>query len=1006
MSWPVPRTRLHLLLIVSACCLASGAASAQVQDDNRLPWAVTGQVFDVARVDNTLYVAGGATLGVSLFPADEPFGVVDATTGTPTPSAFEISTPRGGTVNAAVSDGAGGWYVGGTFTRIYNGGGSGWSGLAHLTPPGFDPAFKPAVNGIVNGLWKEGSTLYVVGLFTQVNGFPRAGGAAFNLTTGALLPWNPALDGGAAYVIAVNGGTVFLGGIFTTASGTARPGFAAVDATTGALASSPTTTLNTGAIVNAMQLSGNTLYLGGLFTAIGGTSRTNVGAIDITSGATLPFQADTNGQVGALLPDGAALYMGGTFQTVGGQPRMRLARVDAATGAVDSWSANANAAVLALLRIGTTLYAGGAFSIIAGAPRMGAAALSTSTGAPLPWNPGLAGGNITVLRAWTAGDVLAAGANTHVGAVPRPGVAAIDIVTNELLPFSIAVDGQVRGIMAVGNTLYLAGAFQNVNGASRPNFAAVDRRTGALLPWNPNASGTIGGNLGGRSVVVQGSSAYIGGHFTSVGGQPRFGFARVDATTGAVLPFTADTGGGGVNRIVLAAQTLYVGGNFSMIGGQVRQGLAAFDLTSGTPALTTLSVTLTSSVTPVINTMKVVGSTLYLGGIFGSVNGQARAQAAAITVPGGAVTPFNPGINGQVFDIDVLGPVAYLAGAFSNVNGAFRPAFAAVDAATGRVLQPFEPDNPTGVGNRVLAYPEGLVAAGNITGEWLKFFPTTGLAGLPGRPVAPLAGQVPGMGLFLFWGPSAVGGEVTGYRLEVGSTPGTANIATLPIAGDDPFFFYDGVVPPGTYYTRVRAVSAAGVGPASPESAFISGAGFCIGPFVSPSPTATVNGGDVTIAWPDPTLSAPMTYALSAGTASGQANIGRFPVGAAMQFSANAPPGAYFVTLHGQNACGIPSPSSELLVSVGGVFPLDAPVVTAQVSGGGVTVSWTAVAGAAGYVLEAGFGPLDASIVRIPVAGTSLSATPPAGTYWVRVYAVGGPTGVSHASNETLIVVP
>jgi hypothetical protein len=616
----------------------------------------------------------------------------------------------------------------------------------------------------------------------------------------------------------------------------------------------------------------------------------------------------------------------------------------------------------------------------------------------------VAGGVTNVLRASTAGDILVAGSFTHLGAVPRPGVAAIDIVTNQLLPFSIAVDGIVRGITAVGNTLYLAGIFQTVNGEPRSNFAAVDRRTGALLPWNPNAFGVIGSNLGGRSVAVHASTAYIGGHFTSVGGQPRFGFAGVDATTGAVLPFTADTGGGGVNRIVLAGQTMYVGGDFSMIGGQGRQAMAAFDLTSGTPALTALSVTLTSGVTPTINTMKVVGSTLYMGGLFLSVNGQARLRAAAISVPGGAVTAFNPGTNAQVFDIDVLGDTAYLAGAFSQVNGAFRPAFAAVDAATGLVNRPFAPDSPTGAGNRVMASPEGLVAAGNIPGAWLQFFPTTGLGGVPGPPTAPIAVQIPLQGLILFWSPPTVGGDVTGYQLEVGSGPGRANIGTIPIAGSDPVFFYQGVVPAGTYYTRVRAVSAAGTGRASPESAFT--AGNCFGPTPSPIPTATVNGGNVTIAWPDPLLSAPMTYALSAGTVSGQANIGRFSVGAAMQFSASAPPGAYFVRVHGQNACGISSPSPELLVSVGGVFPLDAPAVSAQRSGGVVTVSWTPVAGAAGYMLEAGFGPLDASIARVPVAGTSLSAAAPAGTYYVRVYAVGGPTGVSHASNETVIVVP
>jgi len=995
--------RFPLGLLVSASFLAGGTAFAQVQDDSRAAWTVTDQVFDIARIDNTLYVAGTAGLAVASADHNDPFTLLDATTGAPARPVIDMPAPSNSSVTAVIADDAGGWYVGGTFSRISHGGGGGWSGLAHLTATGVDMTFRPAFNGIVIGLWKQGSTLYVVGNFSEVNGSPRGGGAAFNLTTGALLPWNPAL-GGPGYVIAVSGGTVFLGGPFASASGTPHPGFAAVDATTGAPAASPTTTLNTGAIVNAMQLSGNTLYLGGLFTAIGPASRANVGAIDITSGATLPFQADTNGQVGSLLPDGANLYVGGNFQIVGGQARMRLARVNAATGAVDSWSANADGPVYNLLRTGTTLYVGGAFSRIGGAPRVGAAALSTATGVPLPWNPGLPGGG--VLRVSTTGDILVAGGFRYTGAVPRSGVAALDIVTNELLPFSIAVDGPVRGITASGNTLYLAGIFQNVNGQSRPNFAAVDRRTGALLPWNPNASGAIGSNLGGRSVAVQGSSAYIGGHFTSVGGQPRFGFARVDATTGAVLPFTADTGGGGINKLVMAGQTMYAAGNFTMVGGQVRQGLAAFDLASGTPALTALSLTLTAVGTPMINTVKVLGSTLYLGGAFNSVNGQARFSAAAITLPGGSVTPFAPGPDAQVFDIDVLGPVVYLAGAFSQVNGAFRPAFAAVDAATGRVTQPFSPGNPTGVGNRVIAAPEGLVAAGNIAGEWLQFFPTTGLGGLPGPPTAPSAGQVQGVGLFLFWGPPAVGGEITGYRLEVGSTPGLANIATVPIAGEDPSFLYQGVVPPGTYYTRVRAVNAAGVGPSSPESSFTATGSFCLGPFSTPTPTATVNGGNVTLAWPDPIASAPMTYTLSAGTTSGDANIGRFPVGTAMQFSADAPPGAYFVRLQGQNGCGSPAPSAELLVSVGGVFPLDAPAVTAQQSSGVVTVSWTPVAGASGYVLEGGLGPLDASIARISVAGTSLSASAPAGTYYVRVYAVGGPTGLSHASNETVIVVP
>jgi hypothetical protein len=84
-------------------------------------------------------------------------------------------------------------------------------------------------------------------------------------------------------------------------------------------------------------------------------------------------------------------------------------------------------------------------------------------------------------------------------------------------------------------------------------------------------------------------------------------------------------------------------------------------------------------------------------------------------------------------------------------------------------------------------------------------------------------------------------------------------------------------------------VNGAGVGPAAPESAFTSGAGFRLGPFATPSPTVTMDGGNVTIAWPDPVLSAPMTYALSAGTVSGQADIGTFLGGAARQFSDRPP---------------------------------------------------------------------------------------------------------------------
>jgi hypothetical protein len=239
----------------------------------------------------------------------------------------------------------------------------------------------------------------------------------------------------------------------------------------------------------------------------------------------------------------------------------------------------------------------------------------------------------------------------------------------------------------------------------------------------------------------------------------------------------------------------------------------------------------------------------------------------------------------------------------------------------------------------------------------------------------------------------------------VGSGPGAANIATVPAPADDPVFFYPSAVPPGTYYARVRAQSAAGVGPASPELAFTVAAS-CRGMAYAPSLLSAVSGGNVSLSWATPPLfPGALTYTLAAGTTSGSSNIGTFPLGATNAFATPAPPGAYFLRLLSQGPCGVGAVAGELLLSVGGVVPLSAPAVAGSVAAGVVSLAWSAVNGATGYVLEAGLGPKH-TFLTLPLGATALQANAPPGTYYVRVYAVGGPTGRSAASNETIVVVP
>jgi hypothetical protein len=994
--------RLQAVLAVLATLVAP-PGFAQVQDTSRLGWSLIGSVSDTVRVENTIYAVGAPGNAVSLSGNDiHPFVVLDTVTGFPTAAFSSMSVPDDGGVRSVVDDGAGGWYVGGSFTTV---GGTARRGLAHITPTGLDTTFVPTLtqNTGVFAMLRQGSTLYVVGDFSTVDGQARGGGAAFNTGTGALLAWNPQLNASQAIragnTLAVADNTVLIGGSFTTASGTSRRGFAAVDATTGALLGTPSTSVDAAGFVSALALSGTTLFLGGRFSSIGGVARANLAAIDTTSGTVLPFQPEPNGDVQALLLDGATLYVGGSFSAAGGQLRSNLARVDATTGTADAWAPGADSVVSCFLESSGTLYVGGRFSVVAGQPRVGVAALSVPTGAALPWNPGLAGGVIGFLPA--ASGIVVYGGINRLGAVSRPGLAALDIVTNELLPLSITVDATVLGVAASGDTLYLAGLFTRVNGEMRNGFAAVDRFSGRLLSWNPDAQGAMGLRSGGRSVVIRGGKAYLGGFFTSIGSLPRAGLAEVDAMSGAVSAFVGDTTGGGVNELATDAQTLVVAGTFTGIGGQARQSLAAYDLTTASPSLLSLSIALGGGTE--LLSLKFAGSTLYFGGVFASVNGQPRSSVAAVTWPGGALLPFGPGVTGTVRGIEVSGAVVYVAGTFSLVNGAVRRSFAAVDASTGLTTLGFTPSNGPGNGTSVMAFREGLVAAGSTFQPGLHFYPGIGVGGLPGRPAAPQAWVFP-QGLSIAWGPPAVGADPTSYRLEIGSGPGLANVATVPTT--DRSFSYLGALPPATFYARVRAVSASGVGEVSPEIAFVTGTAGCSGIAGAPMPLGMVSGGTVTISWPDPPLfPGALTFALDAGTASGTYNIGRIPLGGAHQISTAAPPGAYFLRVAAQGACGVASPSPEILLSVGGVLPLSAPVLSAQTIGGAVSIDWSAVSGATGYEFQAGFGPLDAPI-RVPLAGTGLSATAPPGTYYLRVFALGGPAGRSAASNEVVLVVP
>lgn len=79
----------------------------------------------------------------------------------------------------------------------------------------------------------DAGSLIVVSSLTATGHVARSRLAAFDLTTGGLLPWAPAVNG-TVDVLAAAGNRVTIGGRFTTLDGLAAAGSAAVDASTGA----------------------------------------------------------------------------------------------------------------------------------------------------------------------------------------------------------------------------------------------------------------------------------------------------------------------------------------------------------------------------------------------------------------------------------------------------------------------------------------------------------------------------------------------------------------------------------------------------------------------------------------------------------------------------------------------------------------------------------------------------------------------------------------------------
>jgi hypothetical protein len=179
----------------------------------------------------------------------------------------------------------------------------------------------------------------VYALNTEVDGVLYAGGSFYDAggrpNADYIASWDgqdwsalgaPPLNG-AVHAIAVDGDRVFVGGVFTNAGGDANADFLAVwDGTSWGRGCNAASGPAIGGNVEALEIIGNTLYVGGSFQNGGGLAAADyLLACQLDSGAAAPTVLDDQAISGSILTmdsDSAGnLYVGGGFFNMANNPQ-------------------------------------------------------------------------------------------------------------------------------------------------------------------------------------------------------------------------------------------------------------------------------------------------------------------------------------------------------------------------------------------------------------------------------------------------------------------------------------------------------------------------------------------------------------------------------------------------------------------------------------------------------------------------------------------------------------
>jgi hypothetical protein len=361
-------------------------------------------------------------------------------------------------------------------------------------------------NGTVHAIVRSNGVVYIGGAFTSVRpaGSPLGTGevtrnnlAAFSAATGALLPWNPSANRTVrTLAVGPGGGTVYAGGDFTGVGGKNRAHIAAMSAAAAGAVSSWAPRANGGGVFSIVTM-GTRVFFGGEFNAIGNVHRKRLAAVSST-GKLLPWAAHNgpNQSVRALLisPNGSRIFVGGLFTLVGGKKSAHLAALSSSTGALLSWQSHPKYEILSLAATSSALYAGGG----GGGGHLPKYNIANGR---LNWTAS-PDGDVASVSIYH-GLLLVGGHFNRLGSQVRHHAGALNLQTGKV-DLNWAPDfNQILGVWPVlgyGQDAYVGGDFTKVQSLDQQGFAhfkdSVADTTAPTLSTLPNVHMVVGSTIG------------------------------------------------------------------------------------------------------------------------------------------------------------------------------------------------------------------------------------------------------------------------------------------------------------------------------------------------------------------------------------------------------------------------------------------------------------------------------------------------------------------------------